>query len=147
MSDEDPIYRSRSYTKNGKHYWLKEFAWIFDCPHCETIRDHFSRENAITHMDVHLFHHHPEAHIPLVAPEMKEQIAQWFEDFRIRAFSPVAKIRLSEEQRRARIHELTAIEAKNLTFYNLEAEEEMANMQALLRRGREIKDAIRASRM
>jgi hypothetical protein len=93
VAETDPVYQSRSYTKNGKHYWLKEVAWIFDCPHCETARDHFSRENAITHMDMHFMKVHPEAHIPLCPADVKEKVGKWFRDFQLRSHAPLGTLR------------------------------------------------------
>lgn len=98
MSD-DPIYQSRSFTKNGKQYWLKDEVWIFDCPEkfkdipCEYIRDFHTKEAALTALDLHYFHHHPEAHVPLCPPDMKEKVGKWFREFRIRSNSPLGTIR------------------------------------------------------
>lgn len=94
MDEHDgPIYQSKSVYKNNKVYNFNELVWIFDCPHCDTIRDHHSRDNAITHMDMHIFHTHPEKHVPLISNGEKVRVAEAYYAFRIRAFSPVGRIR------------------------------------------------------
>lgn len=91
--ERPPVYQAKSYHKAGKYHNFGELVWLMDCPHCETIRGHASYENAVTHMDTHFFHIHPEAHIPLLDFQSRDRIRSMFASFRMRGYSGVATIR------------------------------------------------------
>jgi hypothetical protein len=92
-NEESPIYMARSYFKNGKRYDFDEARVVFDCAHCELIRDFATKEAATTCLDLHYFHHHTEAHVPLVDNGTKEKIERWFTDLRLRGYSAVGQIK------------------------------------------------------
>lgn len=91
--NDGPIYEAKSLFKNGKRYELEEISWIFDCPYDEYIVTCFSKENAETALDMHYHHVHPSMHVPLITPDLEDKIERWFNNFRMRSFSPVGILR------------------------------------------------------
>lgn len=93
----EAIYRGKSFYKNGKRYELEEISYIFDCPKCEYIRSYLTVEAAETALDVHYFHHHPSAYVPLVERDIKDKIDSMFNEFRMRGYSPVGLLQEPSE--------------------------------------------------
>lgn len=78
------IYQSKSVTKNGKRYELKELSYVFDCPHCEYLLTTLDEDSARATRRLHYFSAHSDYFLEAVYEDAEERTDEHFQVMRQR---------------------------------------------------------------